>query len=165
MVDPADNDVPIGEPGELIIRGPSLCSGYWNNEAANQNDFRGGWFHMGDVFVMNADGTINFVDRRKYLIKSGGENIYPAEIERVLMSHGAVEEAIVVRASDPKWGEVPKAYVASSRPVDAEELLELCKKNLAGYKKPRLFVFVPVDKFPRSTTGKILRHEVEKWHK
>jgi len=165
LVDPEDNNVPIGEPGELIIRGPSLCSGYWNNEEANQNDFRSGWFHMGDVFVMNADGTINFVDRRKYLIKSGGENIYPAEIERVLMSHGAVEEAIVVRASDPKWGEVPKAYIANSRPVDAEELLELCKKKLAGYKKPRLFEFVPVEKFPRSTTGKILRHEVEKWHK
>jgi fatty-acyl-CoA synthase len=165
LVDPEDNNVPPGEPGELIIRGSSLCSGYWNNEAANQKDFRGGWFHMGDVFVMNSDGTINFVDRRKYLIKSGGENIYPAEIERVLMNHEAVEEAIVVRASDPKWGEVPKAYIASSKPVDVEELLELCKKNLAGYKKPRLFEFVPVEKFPRSTTGKILRHEVEKWHK
>jgi fatty-acyl-CoA synthase len=165
LVDPEDNHVAPGEPGELIIRGPSLCSGYWNNEAANQNDFRGGWFHMGDVFVMNADGTINFVDRRKYLIKSGGENIYPAEIERVLMNHEAVEEAIVVRASDPKWGEVPKAYIATNKPVDAEELLQLCKQNLASYKKPRLFEFVAVEKFPRSTTGKILRHEVEKWHK
>jgi len=165
LVDPQDKNVPLGEPGELIIRGPTLCSGYWNNEETNRNDFRGGWFHMGDVFAMNADGTINFVDRRKYLIKSGGENIYPAEIERVLMSHAAVEEAIVVRASDPKWGEVPKAYIAANTPVDAEELLQLCKKNLAGYKKPRLFEFVPVEKFPRSTTGKILRHEVEKWHK
>ena len=120
---------------------------------------------MGDVFVMNADGTINFVDRRKYLIKSGGENIYPAEIERVLMGHEAVVEAVVVRAPDPKWGEVPKAYIPTNKPVDSEELLQLCKKNLAGYKKPRLLEFVAVEKFPRSTTGKILRHEVEKWHK
>jgi len=164
LVDSEDKDVPLGEPGELIIRAPSLCSGYWNNEETNKNDFRGGWFHMGDVFVMNPDGRINFVDRRKYLIKSGGENIYPAEIERVLMSHPAVEEAIVVRAADPKWGEVPKAYIASSQPVDSEELLQMCRKSLASYKKPRLFEFVPVEKFPRSTTGKILRHEVEKWH-
>jgi len=114
---------------------------------------------------MNADATINFVDRRKYLIKSGGENIYPAEIERVLMGHEAVEEAVVVRASDPKWGEVPKAYIAASQPVDTEALIQLCRKNLASYKKPRLFEFVAVEKFPRSTTGKILRHEVEKWHK
>jgi fatty-acyl-CoA synthase len=163
LVDQEDKNVPLGEQGELIIRGPSLCSGYWNNEEANRSDFRGGWFHMGDVFVMNADGTINFVDRRKYLIKSGGENIYPAEIERVLMSHEAVEEAVVVRASDPKWGEVPKAYIATNKSVDAEELVQLCKNNLASYKKPRLFEFVPVEKFPRSTTGKILRHEVEKW--
>jgi len=165
LVDAEDNDVPLGEPGELVIRGPSVCSGYWNNEETNREDFRGGWFHMGDVFSMNPEGTINFVDRRKYLIKSGGENIYPAEIERVLMSHGAVEEAVVVRATDPKWGEVPKAYVATSKPVDDEELLQLCRENLAGYKKPRLFEFVSIEKFPRSTTGKILRHEVEKWHK
>lgn len=165
LVDSVDRNVPLGEPGELIIRGPSLCSGYWNNEETNQDDFRDGWFHMGDVFVMNADATINFVDRRKYLIKSGGENIYPAEIERVLMGHEAVEEAVVVRASDPKWGEVPKAYIAASQRVDTEALIQLCRKNLASYKKPRLFEFVAVEKFPRSTTGKILRHEVEKWHK
>ena len=165
LVDPEDNDVPLGEPGELAMRGTSLLSGYWGNEETNSEDFRGGWFHMGDVFVMNADGRINFVDRRKYLIKSGGENIYPAEIERILMSHEAVDEAVVVRASDPKWGEVPKAYVAVNKKIDAEELLELCRKNLASYKKPRIFEFVPIERFPRSTTGKILRHEVEKWHK
>jgi len=165
LVDTEDRDVPLGEPGELIIRGTSLCSGYWDNEETNRDDFRGGWFHMGDVFTMNPDGTINFVDRRKYLIKSGGENIYPAEIERVLMSHEAVEEAVVVRVSDPKWGEVPKAYIAANKRVDEEELLVLCKENLAGYKKPRSFEFVPLERFPRSTTGKILRHEVEKWHK
>ncbi|MFH1240852.1 MAG: class I adenylate-forming enzyme family protein [Pseudomonadota bacterium] len=165
LVDPEDRDVPLGEPGELIIRGPSLFSGYWNNEETNSEDFRGGWFHMGDVFTMNPDGTINFVDRRKYLIKSGGENIYPAEIERVLMSHKAVEEVVVVRANDPKWGEVPKAYIATNRPVDSQELLQLCRENLASYKKPRLFEFVPIERFPRSTTGKVLRHEVEKWQK
>ena len=166
LVDPDDLDVPLNEPGELIIRGASLCSGYWNNEKTNKEDFRNGWFHMGDVFIMQEDGRVNFVDRRKYLIKSGGENIYPAEIERVLMSHAAVDEAVVVKASDQKWGEIPKAYIASNdSKVTADDLLDLCKRNLASYKKPRLFEFVPLEKFPRSTTGKILRHEVEKWHK
>jgi fatty-acyl-CoA synthase len=163
LVDAEDNIVKQGEPGELAIRGPSLLSGYWDNETTNREDFRGGWFHMGDVFAMNPDRTLNFVDRRKYLIKSGGENIYPAEIERVLMSHPAVDEAVVVRAPDPKWGEVPKAYIATNVEIDAEELLEHCKKNLASYKKPRMVQLVPLESFPRSTTGKILRHEVEKW--
>lgn len=165
LVDFEDRDVPLGQPGEMALRGPSLCSGYWNNEETNKEDFRGGWFHMGDVFTMNPDGTLNFVDRRKYIIKSGGENIYPAEVERVLMSHPLVQEAVVVRYPDPKWGETPKAYIATSAPVDENELMELCKKNLAGYKKPRYIEFIPLDKFPRSTTGKVQRHEIEKWHK
>lgn len=163
LVDIEDNIVPLGEPGELAIRGPSVCSGYWNNEETNKEDFRGGWFHMGDVFTMNPDGKINFVDRRKYMIKSGGENVYPAEIERVLMRHPAVLEAVVVRFPDQKWGETPKAYVATSKPIDKEELVALCRENLAGYKKPRYIEFIPLDKFPRSTTGKVQRHEIEKW--
>ena len=163
LVDHEDNVVDYGEPGELAMRGPSLLSGYWNNEDTNSEDFRGGWFHMGDVFEMSPSGKINFVDRKKYLIKSGGENIYPAEIERVLMSHPAVDEAVVVRSKDPKWGEVPKAWIAVSREVMTEELIDFCKGNLASYKKPKKFAFIPLDRFPRSTTGKILRHEVEKW--
>ena len=84
LVDADDRDVPNGVPGELIVRGPTLFSGYWNAPETNARDFRGGWFHMGDMFVRNRDGAIDFVDRVKYLIKSGGENIYPAEIEQVL---------------------------------------------------------------------------------
>ena len=89
LVDADDRDVPDGEPGELAMRGPTLFSGYWTRREANARDFRGGWFHMGDVFVRNPDGTLDFVDRRKYLIKSGGENIYPAEIERVMLADAA----------------------------------------------------------------------------
>jgi len=164
LVDPEDNDVPLGEPGELAIRGPSLFSGYWNNDEVNRKDFRGGWFHMGDAFIMTPEGKINFVDRIKYMIKSGGENVYPAEIERVIMRHPSVLEAVVVRFPDPKWGETPKAYVATSTPIDEEELISLCKKNLAGYKRPRYIEFIPLEKFPRSSTGKIQRYEIEKWH-
>ena len=119
---------------------------------------------MGDAFIMTPEGKINFVDRIKYMIKSGGENVYPAEIERVIMRHPSVLEAVVVRFPDPKWGETPKAYVATSTPIDEEELISLCKKNLAGYKRPRYIEFIPLEKFPRSSTGKIQRHEIEKWH-
>lgn len=163
LVDENDRDVPEGEPGELLIRGPTLFSGYWNNPEANRKDFRGGWFHTGDVFRRNADGTLDFVDRRKYLIKSGGENIYPAEIERVLMSYPGVQEAVVVRVKDEKWGEVPKAYVACDKKMEPAELLAHCRQHLARYKIPKAIEFVSLDRFPRSTTGKILRSEVEKW--
>jgi fatty-acyl-CoA synthase len=103
--------VPNGEPGEVAVRGPTLFSGYWNADKTNAHDFRNGWFHMGDVMRRNENGTLDYVDRVKYLIKSGGENIYPAEIEQVVLKDVRVLEAIVVRAFDKKWGEVPVLFV------------------------------------------------------
>ena len=162
LVDPEGRDVPEGEPGELAIRGPTLFSGYWNAEETNARDFRGGMFHMGDVFRRLADGRIDFVDRIKYMIKTGGENVYPAEIERVLLSHPGVAEAAVVRAPDAKWGEAPVAFVAVTAPgVSAEELLILCRAQLAGYKRPREIRFLGFEAFPRSTSGKVQRHVLE----
>ncbi len=162
LVDADDREVPDGEPGELTIRTPALFSGYWNNPDANREDFRGGWFHMGDVFRRNPDGTLSFVDRRKYLIKSGGENIYPAEIERVLLSEPGVADAVVVRRPDPTWGEVPVAFVVRRDPtLDAAALQALCRQQIAGYKVPKEVHFVDDAALPRSTTGKIMRHELE----
>ncbi|HST75756.1 MAG TPA: AMP-binding protein [Acetobacteraceae bacterium] len=164
LVDAEDRDVPDGTPGELAFRGPTLFSGYWNAPETNARDFRGGWFHMGDVFVRNPDGTLDFVDRVKYLIKSGGENIYPAEIEQVLLSDPRVADAVVVRRADARWGEVPVAFVARRDETLSEgDLAAACRANLARYKCPKEFFFVGVDELPRSTTGKIQRHEVEKW--
>ncbi|QXL85821.1 AMP-binding protein [Comamonas sp. NLF-1-9] len=163
LVDADDREVADGEPGELAMRGPTLFSGYWNNPEANAEDFRGGWFHMGDVFVRNPDGTLSFVDRRKYLIKSGGENIYPAEIERVLLTEPRVADAVVVRRPDAQWGEVPVAYVVrKDASLTAQALTELCRAQIAGYKVPREVHFVQDDFLPRSTTGKIMRHELER---
>jgi fatty-acyl-CoA synthase len=163
LVDAEDRDVPDGEPGELAMRGPTLFSGYWRAAEANARDFRGGWFHMGDVFVRNPDGTLDFVDRVKYLIKSGGENIYPAEIERVLLADARVAEAAVVRRRDARWGEVPVAFVARRDAALTEgELLALCRAELAGYKQPKAIVFIAFDEFPRSASGKVQRHELEK---
>jgi len=162
LVDPADDEVAPGLPGELAIRSATLFSGYWQAEETNARDFRGGWFHMGDVFRRNEDGSLDFVDRAKYMIKSGGENIYPAEIERVLMSDARITEAAVVRAADRKWGEVPVAFVSCrDRTVTEAHLLELCRRDLAAYKRPRQFQFIDFSEFPRSTSGKVQRHELE----
>ncbi|MDP3823246.1 MAG: AMP-binding protein [Burkholderiales bacterium] len=164
LVDADDHDVPVGTPGEAAVRGPTLFSGYWNAPEVNAHDFRGGWFHMGDLFVRRDDGTLDFVDRAKYLIKSGGENIYPAEIERVLLAQPAVADAAVVRQRDERWGEVPVAFVAfkPGAGVDTEALRERCREQLAGYKIPKEFRVVELAAFPRSSTGKIQRHEIER---
>jgi acyl-CoA synthetase (AMP-forming)/AMP-acid ligase II len=162
LVDPDDREVPDGTPGELAMRGPTLFSGYWNQPEVNAHDFRGGWFHMGDVFVRNPDGSLDFVDRVKYLIKSGGENIYPAELERVMLQDPRVAEVAVVRARDPKWGEVPVAFVARREPsLDQGALAALCRAQLAGYKQPKGIYFIPLEAFPRSASGKVQRHELE----
>jgi fatty-acyl-CoA synthase len=163
LVDANDVDVPDGTPGELLMRGPTLFSGYWNAPETNAREFRDGWFHMGDVFVRNADGTLDFVDRVKYLIKSGGENVYPAEIERVLLSDPRVLEAAVVRRADAKWGEVPVAFVAKKDDaLTADELRARCREQLAGYKQPKDIHFIAETAFPRSASGKVQRHELEK---
>jgi fatty-acyl-CoA synthase len=164
LVDTEDREVPIGTPGELTFRGPTLFSGYWNAPETNERDFRGGWFHLGDVLVRNTDGTLSYVDRAKYMIKSGGENVYPAEIERVLLAEPGVLDAVVVRRRDTTWGEVPVAVVATRDGcANREDLLARCRGELAGFKQPKDIVYVTIDQFPRSTTGKIQRHEVESW--
>lgn len=164
LVDPDDQPVADGLPGEVAFRGPTLFSGYWNAPETNAQDFRNGWFHLGDVCRRNPDGTVDFVDRVKYMIKSGGENIYPAEIERVLLADPRVVDAVVVRRDDPRWGEVPVAFIARrDESLTEADLLTLCRDNLAGYKRPKEIRFIQAEEFPRSTTGKIQRHEVEKW--
>lgn len=162
LVDSADNEVATGTPGELAIRSLTLFSGYWKADDTNARDFRGGWFHMGDVIRRNDDGSLGFVDRDKYMIKTGGENVYPAEIERVLMSDVRITEAAVVRVPDAKWGEVPAAFVSRrDTTVSEADLLALCRRELAGYKCSRQFRFLDFLEFPRSTSGKVQRHELE----
>ena len=163
LVDADDRDVPDETPGEVAVRGPTLFSGYWRNDETNARDFRNGWFHLGDLMVRHADGTFDFVDRAKYLIKSGGENIYPAEIEQVLLADPRVAEAAVVRRTDPRWGEVPVAFVArrEGEPLEDADLYRRCRAELAGYKQPKGIRFLDFDDFPRSASGKVQRHELE----
>ena len=163
LVDADDNDVPDETPGEVAVRGPTLFSGYWRADETNAKDFRNGWFHLGDLMVRHADGTFDFVDRAKYMIKSGGENIYPAEIEQVLLADPRVAEAAVVRRTDPRWGEVPVAFVArrDGAPLEDADLYRRCRSELAGYKQPKGIRFLDFDDFPRSASGKVQRHELE----
>jgi fatty-acyl-CoA synthase len=162
LVDPDDNDVKDGEPGELVIRGPSLFSGYWGNDEANSDAFRNGWFHMGDVFMRNPNGLLDFVDRVKYMIKSGGENIYPAEIEKYIMLDPRIIDVAVVRKPHERWGEVPVAFVTcNTKKIKTEDIIDLCKGRIANYKLPKEIYFIKNDEMPRSTSGKIQRHVLE----
>ena len=162
LVDAEGAEVPDETPGEMAVRGPTIFSGYWNAPDTNAKDFQDGRFRMGDMFLRHADGTFDFVDRAKYMIKSGGENIYPAEIERVLLADPRIRDAVIVRKPDARWGEVPVAFVATKDPgLDAAGVEALCRAELAGYKRPKEVIFIDYDDFPRSTTGKIVRHLLE----
>ncbi len=160
LVDENDIDVPEGAVGELAMRGPTLFSGYWRDDAAALEDFRGGWFHLGDLLRRRPDGLYDYVDRRKYLIKSGGENVYPAEIERVLLADARVADAVVVRRKDAKWGEVPVALVVThDANLDAAELARRCRTALAGFKQRRKYgsfrqIASPAPQPGRSSAGR-----------
>jgi acyl-CoA synthetase (AMP-forming)/AMP-acid ligase II len=162
LVDEDMNDVDVEVPGECVLRGPTLMSGYLDDEAATAEAFRGGWLHTGDVLMRHSDGTVSFIDRVKYLIKTGGENVYPAEVELVIAEHPAVREVCVVSVPDERWGESIKAVVVSHPEAEltADDVRAWCKQRLAGYKCPRLVEFMTSEQLPRSITGKILRDEL-----
>ncbi|MGB9301168.1 MAG: AMP-binding protein, partial [Anaerolineae bacterium] len=160
IVDEQGRDVPVGEPGEIIARSDRMMKGYWRLPMDTAETIKDGWLHTGDVGKMDEDGYIYVVDRRKDMIISGGENIYPREIEEVLYMHPAVLEAAVVGVPDDKWGESVKAVVVL-RPGSAvceEEIIEFCKDHMASYKKPRSVEFW--DDFPRTGSGKIKKGEI-----
>ncbi|GIX29762.1 MAG: long-chain-fatty-acid--CoA ligase [Porticoccaceae bacterium] len=163
VVDEYGREVAPGEVGEILVKGPTLFSGYWNDPEANLESFREGWFRMGDLVRKNDDGTFSFVGRAKYLIKSGGENIYPAEIEKILLEHPAVLDAIVVKKRDAYWGEVPVAVVAVEGDVTQGEIDALFEGRLARYKRPKRLFFVDYQQLPRSLSGKVVRTEMEAW--
>jgi acyl-CoA synthetase (AMP-forming)/AMP-acid ligase II len=162
IVDEDMNDMPVGQPGECVVRGPSVMSGYLDDDAANAEVFKGGWLHTGDLLRREEDGTLTFVDRKKYLIKTGGENVYPAEVEAVLSRHAAVQEACVFGVSDPHWGETIKAVVVlrHGQAADIADIVGWCRQQLAGFKRPRYLQFMRSEELPRSTTGKLQRHEL-----
>jgi acyl-CoA synthetase (AMP-forming)/AMP-acid ligase II len=160
IVDELDGPVPAGVHGEIVVRGPKVCKGYWGDEEATALAFRGGWFHTGDVGYLDEDGYLYVVDRLKDVIISGGENIASLEVERVIYDHEDVVEAAVVGSPDPRWNEVPVAYVVvrSGAARDAEALARFCADRLAKFKTPKAFRFV--DELPRNPSGKVLKREL-----
>jgi acyl-CoA synthetase (AMP-forming)/AMP-acid ligase II len=152
--------VPPGERGEIVIRGPKVFKGYWRDPDATAKAFDGGWFHSGDVGILDEDGYIYIVDRLKDMIISGGENIASSEVERVLYEHGAVLEVAVVGRSHERWGEVPIAFVVLREGHDASpaELIEHCRGQLAKFKVPTDVIYLA--ELPRNPSGKVLKREL-----
>jgi acyl-CoA synthetase (AMP-forming)/AMP-acid ligase II len=152
--------VPAGVPGEIVLRGPKVFSGYWRDPAATDRAFAGGWFHTGDIGVLDEDGYLVIVDRLKDMIVSGGENIASSEVERVLYDHPAVLEVAVVGRPDERWGEVPVAFVVMNPSVTTNEaeLIAHCGANLARFKVPKAVVLI--EALPRNPSGKVLKREL-----
>jgi len=155
VVDDASNEVAPGIAGEVVVRGPQVFFEYWGNAAATTETLRDGWYHSGDIGTRDADGHFFIHDRKKNMIISGGENIYPAEVERVLVAHADVAEAAVIGRADPKWQEVPVAYVVrrAGASCDGRALEAHLLRELARFKVPRDYVFV--DGLPRNAMGKV----------
>jgi o-succinylbenzoate---CoA ligase len=150
-----------GEPGEILVRGPIVTAGYHRLPAATAEALRGGWLHTGDYGYLDADGFLYVLDRRDDLIVSGGENVYPAEVESVLLAHPDVLEAGVIGVSDPEWGQRVVAIVRchTDAVVDTQVLIAHCRAHLAGYKVPSRIDFT-IDPLPRNAGGKLLRRQL-----
>jgi fatty-acyl-CoA synthase len=164
VVDEQNNDVPADGTtmGEIVMRGNNVMTGYYEDPAATDEAFAGGWFHSGDLGVMHPDGYVELRDRAKDIVISGGENISTIEVEQALMSHEAVLECAVVGVSDERWGERPRAFVVLTPGGEAtpEELVEHVKSRIARYKAPRDVVLV--DELPKTSTGKVQKFELRK---
>ncbi|HEU5348777.1 MAG TPA: long-chain fatty acid--CoA ligase [Ktedonobacterales bacterium] len=160
IVDEDGNDVPPGSAGELALAGPHVCSGYWRRPDATAEALRDGWWHTGDLAMRDADGYFFIVGRKKDMYISGGENIYPAEIENVLATHPDIVEAAVIAEPDDRWGEVGVAVVAPrvSDALTGDAVIAYCGERLARYKLPRRVVFV--ESLPRNAMGKIIKQEL-----
>lgn len=157
LSDEHGHEVPVGQPGEICVRGDNLLSGYWQNPAASDAAVVDGWFRSGDIARRDEHGNFWFVDRVKFVIISGGENIYPAEVERVIRQDTRVREVAVVGRDDERWGEVPVAVVVGDG-VDVDRLSAICERKLASFKRPKDWVLV--DALPKNAMGKVVIDEV-----
>jgi long-chain acyl-CoA synthetase len=160
VVDDKDREVPQGEHGEIVVRSDLVMAGYWNRPDATAETLRGGWLHTGDVGCFDEGGYLFITDRLKDMIISGGTNIYPREIEEVLLAHPDVAEVAVVGRPDPIWGEAVTAFVVAKGPTppEAQTLIDWCRDRIASFKKPKSVHFL--DELPKSALGKVLKREL-----
>jgi fatty-acyl-CoA synthase len=164
VVDDDGHDVPDGERGEIVVRGPNVMKGYWNRPDATAEVLIDGWFHTGDVGIRDADGYFFIVDRKKDMIITGGENVYPAEVEDALYQHPGVKEVAVIGVQHPRWGETVRAIVVPKDGVSLteDEIIEFSQDKLARYKQPKSVVFIDV--LPRNPAGKVLKFDLREQH-
>jgi long-chain acyl-CoA synthetase len=159
-----DRPLPAGAIGEILVRGDPVMAGYWNNPQASAETLRGGWLHTGDVGSLDEDGFLTLKDRSKDVIISGGSNVYPREVEEVLLRHPGVSEVSVVGKADPEWGEVVVAFIVARGPggerPDSADLDALCLDHIARFKRPKVYRYV--DALPKNSTGKVLKTELRK---
>jgi fatty-acyl-CoA synthase len=162
IFDEDDNEVPPGTIGEMVARSPSVMLGYYKEEKKTNDIFRGGWLHTGDLGIMDEEGYFYFVDRKKDIVKSGGENVSTVEVEGVIFNHPKVADATVVGLPHARWVEAVTAFVVpkQGQTVTEEEILKYCKENLAGYKVPKKVVIV--NSIPKNPSGKILKKVLRK---
>ena len=155
-------DADVGEPGEVLVRGPNVTPGYWQDPGATDRAFSDGWLHTGDLATRDDEGYLRIVDRLKDMYISGGENVYPAEVEQALYAHPAVAECAVIGVPDPTWGEVGRAFVVvrDGQHLDAQELLDHVTARLARYKVPKSVEFVP--ELPHNASGKLLKSRLRR---
>ena len=161
IVDANDQEVPVGEIGEIVIRGHNVMKGYYKRPEATAEAIRNGWFHSGDIGIMDKEGYFSIVDRKKDMIIRGGFNVYPREVEEVLYEHPAVAEVAVLGIPDATMGEEVKAfiYLKAGASVNEEDIRAFCKERVAAYKYPRTIVFLDAP-LPKNATGKILKREL-----
>ena len=156
VIDNDDNDLPIGEIGELCVKGPQVMKGYWESEQATADTFVDGWLKTGDIAQIDEEGYVTIVDRKKDMICISGFNVYPNEVEEVLANHPDVLQCAVIGVPDARAGEAIKAFIVSSNPsLDREEVVKFCRQNLTGYKVPKQVEFR--EELPTTNVGKILR--------
>jgi long-chain acyl-CoA synthetase len=160
IVDDAGKKLPFGKIGEIVVKGEVVMRGYWKNEEATAETLRNGWLHTGDLGYLDKRGYLFIADRKKDFILSGGANIYPREVEEVILRHPAVSEVAVIGVPDPLWGESVKAVVVLKENIKAieSEIIAFCKAHVASYKKPKSVEFV--ETLPKSAYGKILKREL-----
>jgi acyl-CoA synthetase (AMP-forming)/AMP-acid ligase II len=154
-------DVKTGDVGEIWVKGPQVMKGYWNMpEETKKSIDTDGWFRTGDAAYLDEEGYVYIFDRVKDMIVSGGENVYPAEVENALMGHPAIADVAVIGVPDEKWGEVPKALVVrkADTPVTEEEIISFARERLAGFKVPKSVDWI--DALPRNPSGKILKKDL-----
>ncbi len=164
IVDDDDNELPVGEVGEICGWGPNVMRGYWNKPEQTAEALRGGWLHTGDIGYLDADGYVYVVDRKKDMIVTGGENVFSTEVEKALYRHPAVLEAAVIGIPDPTWGEAVTAFVVvrAGASIYEREVIEFCKAHIAHYKAPKSVR--TVEALPKAATGKIQKSVLREQH-